>query len=296
MDVLILGGTRFFGRRLALGLLDDGHRVTVGSRGQTPDDLGDRVTRIRLDRSDPVSLRDALSGRRYDVVYDQICFNPREAQAALDALGDRVGRYVFTSTMAVYAGQEDEISESDFVPSQHPVDLRAPEYTYAEGKRQAEAQFFRHAPFSLVAARVCMVLSGTDDYTGRFDFHVRHVAEGTSIGIPAEEHEITYVTAQDVADFLRFVGTQSDFSGPVNAGNPGYMAPSGLARRIGRRLGREPRFHLASAQDPDRSPYALPLTLRTSVRLAREIGYAFSPLDPHLDAMVDESAARLGLR
>lgn len=45
-----------------------------------------------------------------------------------------------------------------------------------EGKRQAEAYFFQHAGFPVVAVRVAMVVSGNDDFTGRFDFYVGHVA------------------------------------------------------------------------------------------------------------------------
>ncbi|CAN7742153.1 NAD-dependent epimerase/dehydratase family protein [Paenibacillus sp. LjRoot56] len=48
MKILVLGGTAFFGRRLVRLLLGDGHDVTIATRGQTPDDFGDAVTRIKV--------------------------------------------------------------------------------------------------------------------------------------------------------------------------------------------------------------------------------------------------------
>jgi len=60
------------------------------------------------------------------------------------------------------------------MPEQYSYDLDAQKYDYAEGERQTEAYFFRNATFPAVAVRVVMVVSGTDDYTGRFDYYVKY--------------------------------------------------------------------------------------------------------------------------
>jgi hypothetical protein len=86
--------------------------------------------------------------------------------------------------MAVYGHSETEITEEAFNPYDYPYDLEAPQYTNDEGKCQAEAYFFQKAPFPVVAVRVAMVVSGTDDdYTCRFDYYVEHVAQNKSIGV-----------------------------------------------------------------------------------------------------------------
>ncbi len=41
--VLVLGGTRFFGKHLVEALLQDGHDVTIATRGITEDSFGSRV-------------------------------------------------------------------------------------------------------------------------------------------------------------------------------------------------------------------------------------------------------------
>ncbi len=294
MRVLIFGGTRFFGRRLAQRLLEEGHSLTLVTRGQAQDGSCGQVERIRADRRDHGALAQALRGREYDLVYDQICYTPRDAKGALDALGDRAGRYILTSSMAVYPFQDADLEEGGFQPEDYPYDLDATDYDYAEGKRQAEAYLFRHAPFPLAAARVTMVISGTDDYTGRFDFHVARVARGETIGVAPQEQEITFITARDAADFLRFLGTSS-FTGPINCGNDGYLSAQGLSRAIGDRLGKIPRFAVAAPEDPRRSPYVLGGSLRVSSGTARKIGYAFPALLPQLGEMAAAAASRLHL-
>ena len=52
MNILVLGGTRYFGIHLVNDLLAMGHNVTIATRGQTPDTFGDQVTRIHVDRND----------------------------------------------------------------------------------------------------------------------------------------------------------------------------------------------------------------------------------------------------
>ncbi len=297
MKVLVLGGTTFFGRRLVHLLINEGHEITVATRGRSQDDFGDAVTRIKVDRTDQNEMIQAFGHSHYDIVYDQICFNPREAKLAVEAFGDRVGRYIFTSSMAVYGHKEDEITEEDFSPNPYHFDLEAEHYSYAEGKRQAEAYFFQKASFPVVAVRVAMVVSGTDDYTGRFDFYVRHVSEDESIGVVATEHPITYVTAWDVAAFLNFLGTRSDFVGPINAANSGYLSIQELSRKIGTIIDKTPRFHVGSHEAKTLSPYAMfPFTWKVSNEHATAIGFKFPSIRESIPSMVQESVQRLGLK
>lgn len=49
MNILVLGGTGFFGKHLVWELLHRGHEVTIATRGRTPDDFGDRDRRLIVD-------------------------------------------------------------------------------------------------------------------------------------------------------------------------------------------------------------------------------------------------------
>ncbi len=56
MKILALGGSRFFGKKLVSKLLDAGHSVTVANRGNLDDGFGNRVSRVRTERSISLSL------------------------------------------------------------------------------------------------------------------------------------------------------------------------------------------------------------------------------------------------
>ena len=101
MHILVIGGTRFFGRSAVEQLLAAGHRVTIFSRGNSRPPFWDDIEHIQGDRTDADGLRAHLSGRSFDGVIDNQCFNREEAESVIEALRGRVGRYVVASTVSV---------------------------------------------------------------------------------------------------------------------------------------------------------------------------------------------------
>ena len=69
MKVLVIGGTLFIGRVLVEELVKGGHEVAVMHR-KPKHDFGRRVENIMADRNDADAVREALSGRRFEVVFD----------------------------------------------------------------------------------------------------------------------------------------------------------------------------------------------------------------------------------
>ena len=164
---LVLGGTRFFGKRLVLTLLENDWDVTVASRGLANDPFGHTVKRLTIDRYDAESLQAALKNREWEVVYDQICYAPSDAMDACQLFSGRIGRYVLTSTGSVYADKPMPYKEEYFDPYSYPLQMgRRDSFDYGEGKRLAEAVFFQKAQFPVAAMRIPVVV-GLDDYTQR---------------------------------------------------------------------------------------------------------------------------------
>lgn len=104
MKTLILGGTRFNGLALLEELMRRGHEVTVLNRGSTPAELPSEVEQLKADRNDAAGMKSALAGHSFDAVFDVSGYTPDQVRGALDALGDRAGHYIFTSSTAVYYG------------------------------------------------------------------------------------------------------------------------------------------------------------------------------------------------
>jgi len=210
MRALVIGGNRFFGKRLVSRLLDRGVDVTVLNRGNLSDSFGERIRRVRMDRSELINL-----GRQeWDVVFDQVAYETGDALGACEAFAGRARRYVFVSSQSVY-GPGAGLREQDFDPTKHPFEPAVSrQKDYSEGKRQAEAVFFQRADFPVVAVRFPIVL-GEDDYTERLKFHVDRVRDGKAIHFPAIDARISLIHAPDAAEFLETLGTNS-VTGPIN--------------------------------------------------------------------------------
>lgn len=104
MNALVLGGTRFIGLALVKALSAQGNTVSVLNRGVTAGDLPVGVERLNADRDDDDGMRTALAGRRFDATFDLSAYTADQTRKALDALHDRAGHYIFTSSTAVYYG------------------------------------------------------------------------------------------------------------------------------------------------------------------------------------------------
>ncbi len=216
--ILILGGTRYFGKQLVHLLLEDGHEVTIATRGLTPDPFGNRVNRISLDRNNENSFREGIGNREWDLIFDQSCYSSLDADNAVRILSNRTGKYVYTSTQSVYL-KDGRVVEEDFLPLEHPAIIsKASEASYGENKRRAEAVFFQKAPFKITAVRFPIVL-GVDDYTGRLEFHLRRIREGRPFVIPNIEAKVSLIHSRDASKFLHWISGK-DFQGPVNACSP----------------------------------------------------------------------------
>ena len=79
-EVLVIGGSRYFGKRLTARLLAAGDRVTVLNRGSAAPPPG--AVHLVADRDDESALNKALGSRTFDVVVDQVCYTPRQAAVA----------------------------------------------------------------------------------------------------------------------------------------------------------------------------------------------------------------------
>ena len=100
MNLLIIGGTRFVGRHLVEYALAHGHSITLFNRGQSNPDLFPQVEQLRGDRAIDLSL---LQDRSRDVVIDTCGYVPRVVRLSAQALVGHIDRYVFISTVSVYA-------------------------------------------------------------------------------------------------------------------------------------------------------------------------------------------------
>lgn len=102
LNALIVGGTGLISTGIVKHLLARGARVTTYNRGRSERTLPDGVQQIVGDREDSGAFVAAFAERRFDVVYDMICFSPEQAEASVRAFSGRCAHFVFCSTVCTY--------------------------------------------------------------------------------------------------------------------------------------------------------------------------------------------------
>ena len=147
MKVLVIGGTLFIGRALVEELVKSGHEVAVLHR-KPKHDFGRKVENIQADRNDAAAMREALSGRRFEAVYDNVYDWERgttaeHVEATVRACGDRLSRYVYLSSVAAYGDGLNHKESDPLAPDYHSI-------PYTRHKATTERLLFRmHAQSGL---------------------------------------------------------------------------------------------------------------------------------------------------
>ncbi|MFJ5552766.1 NAD-dependent epimerase/dehydratase family protein [Streptomyces sp. NPDC093225] len=280
--VCVIGGSRYFGKRLIERLVARGDEVTVVNRGSAPAPAG--VEQLVADRNDEAALRAALGDRVFDVVVDQVCYTPVQAAIARRVFEGRTGRYVMTSTIEVY-----EHEDADHPLPEDALDLAAvvvrPELPwgdpafleehYGEGKRQAEAVFAAAPAFPYVTVRVGHVLGGADDFTGRLEHYADRLRAGEPVAVTEPNRPSTYIYVEEIADFLAWAAG-AEFTGPVNALAHGPLTTRDIVEAVRAVTGgAAPEYRVAGAGEAA-SPFAFARAYGMSGARAEELGFAFS--------------------
>jgi len=106
MRALVLGGSVFVGHRLVSALAAGGHEVHVLNRGRTATEFPAGVQLIVADRTDAASMRAALEGTTWDVIYDVSGFvmaaGGSDIEALVELVDGSVGHYIYVSSIMAY--------------------------------------------------------------------------------------------------------------------------------------------------------------------------------------------------
>ncbi|MFJ7914941.1 MULTISPECIES: NAD-dependent epimerase/dehydratase family protein [unclassified Lysinibacillus] len=285
MNILVLGGTRFFGKKLVELYIQNGHSVTILTRGQSGNPFGTKVKQLIVNRDDADSLSHALSNTAWDIVYDNICYSPNEAHKICGILESKTKKFVFTSTLSTYEIDGIVKTEEDFNPYDYEVRMgNREEFSYGEGKRQAEAVLFKEATFPVVAVRFPIVM-GENDYTRRLHFHVERVLQEQPISLPNIAAKMSFITDDEAAAFLYFAGI-TPIEGPYNATAAGAISLKDLLGLIEKTTGKSAKISLVGNDEMSQSPYGVPADWYMSTTKAEAAGFTFSQLHDWLPTLV----------
>jgi 2'-hydroxyisoflavone reductase len=285
--ILVLGGTSFIGRAVVEDALRHGADVTLFSRGKTGADLFPGLTRLIGDRDagDYAALRDAARGRGWDAVVDVSGYVPRHVGQAMDALGERAGRYLFMSSHAVYERAGAGPGSTEDAPRRPP--RRDTEEldgeTYGPLKVACEDDVLARYGQRATLVRPGKV-AGPHDPSDMFTYWVRRAARGGRVALPGyPEQPIQVVDSRDLARLVVQL-LADDRPGAFNAVGPAEpVTLGGLIETCARVAGT--RVEIVPVMPPEQAPALFPLIRRNweqqqrSPARARAAGMPATPLE-----------------
>jgi nucleoside-diphosphate-sugar epimerase len=214
----MLGGNGFVGRAIVDDALAQGHEVTSFSRGKSGQPLPAGATQLIGDREtgDYAALRTG----EWDAVVDTSGFRTRDVDQAMDVLGDRVGRYVFISSHAVYV-RDLPAGTDETAPRRKPMrdaDVLTND-TYGPCKVACEDDVVERYGERATLVRPGRV-TGPGDSSGTALYWIRRGARGGRVALPTKpEAPLQLVDSRDVAGLVTRLVTD-DRAGAFNAVGP----------------------------------------------------------------------------
>jgi len=241
MKVLVIGGTLFIGRQLVEELVKKGHDVAVLHR-KPKHDFGRRVENIMADRNDPDAMREALAGRRFEAVFDNVYDWERgttaaQVEATVRAVGDRLSRYIFLSSVAAY-GDGLNHKESDPLAPDYHFD------PYTRHKATTERLLFRmhvRTGLPLVTFRPPFVYGPGNPFY-REQFFWDRMRAGRPIVIPGDGHRLMqFVYIGDLVQAMaRSVEEPRAEGEAFNIGESKPLTQVELVERLAKAAGADP--------------------------------------------------------
>ena len=208
LRILILGGTGFTGPYQVRYALSRGHKVTTFNRGKThPGELPKEVEQLIGDRNGQL---DALKHRQWDVAIDNPTTLPAWVRDAAQILKGNVERYVFISTISVYADTSQGVDETAPLAKYDGADpyketieaVKASGYkTYGPLKALSEKEAEKWFPGKTLIIRPGLIV-GPRDETDRFTYWPVRIDRGGGVLAPGNPSDpVQFIDARDLAEW-----------------------------------------------------------------------------------------------
>ncbi len=227
LRILILGGTGFTGPYQVKYALSRGHKVTTFNRGKThPGELPNEVEQLIGDRNGQL---DALKNRKWDVVIDNPTSVPVWVRDVAQVLKGNVDRYVFISTISVYAdtskpGTEEsaplaKYTGADPYKESRDTIIASKFQLYGPLKALSEAEAEKQFPKQALIIRPGLIV-GPRDETDRFTYWPVRLDRGGEVLAPGDPRDpVQFIDARDLAEWTIRMVEQRE-TGIYNATGP----------------------------------------------------------------------------
>jgi len=216
MKLLVIGGTKFLGPHIVADALERRHDVVLFNRGLFALEPPGGVEFVQGNRDGEIGR---LAGRTFDVVIDTCGFVPRVVRESVAQLAGATGRYIFVSTISVYAepvgGSFGE--EEPTIVLADPTTEEVTNEAYGGLKALCEREVQAGMPGRAMVVRPGLIV-GPRDPSDRFTYWPTRFALGGDVLVPGSPSR--FVPFIDVRDLARWMVTAAErgLTGTFNAG------------------------------------------------------------------------------
>lgn len=203
--ILILGGTGFLGPATVAAAKARGHELTLFNRGKTRPGLFPDVETLLGDR-DPAKgdgLK-ALEGRKWDAVIDNSGYFPRQVTASAKLLAANTGKYIYISSISVYADNsiEGQDESAKIATTPDPSVEKITEQTFGPLKALCEKAVEDALPKGSAIVRPGYIV-GPDDPSGRFAYWPVRIDRGGEVLAPGTPSDpVQLIDVRDLGVWL----------------------------------------------------------------------------------------------
>lgn len=224
LRIIVLGGTAFLGPAFVEAARVRGHDVTLFNRGKTNQHLYPDLKKLVGDRFGDLS---ALESGEWDVCIDNSGYIPSTVQATAELLKDRVKRYIFISSISVYAdfshkglnekSEVGQLTDEELSAAQTMSDISGTNY----GPLKALCEQANTAVFGRRACNIRPgLIVGPMDRSDRFTYWPVRVAKGGEVLAPGTADTVTQIIdVRDLAEFM-VLAAENNFHGTYNVTSP----------------------------------------------------------------------------
>ncbi|KAK1428935.1 hypothetical protein QVD17_17775 [Tagetes erecta] len=231
--ILVMGGTRFIGIFLSRLLVEEGHQVTLFTRGKAPvtqplpgesdeayNAFKSKILHLKGDRKDYDFVRSSLAAEGFDVVYDINGREAEEVEPIIDALPN-LEQYIYCSSAGVYL-------KSDLLPHRE-IDAVDPKSRH-KGKLETES-LLESKGVNYTSIRPVYIY-GPLNYNPVEEWFFHRLKAGRPIPIPNSGLQITQLGhVKDLATaFIKVLGNAKASKQVYNISGDRYVTFDGLAR------------------------------------------------------------------
>jgi len=254
--VLMMGGTRFIGLYLARQLIEQGHEVTLFTRGKKevasriPDDTSDSFAKFKScikhiagDRMDFAAVRERLSKEKFQVVYDINGREAEEAKPVLEGCSDSLEQYIYCSSAGVYL-------KSDQMP--HREEDAVDPKSRHKGKLDTES-YLQSSGVNYTSIRPVYIY-GPLNYNPVEEWFFHRIKAGRPIPVPGSGMQVTQLGhVKDLATaFVKALGNKKAYKQIYNVAGERYVSFDGIAKACAKAAGApEPEIVHYNAKDFD---------------------------------------------